>query len=242
MRVRVRVLNIRPLSIITAAALATTATLSLSASSAHAASPIITDGDFLESNWSFQAHPYGEFGGSGAAERLADIGNPGFARRIYNNYGPSFSGSYNASFHTALTYNPSVGGPLTDLSFSIDSRYYDSLNALGFVIKQGEYTWGVGYFINGAAWETFTLTPVASDYFAYPFAPLVNTQPLTPDFSATGSPITFGFYTGNGSAGGLGETRSGLFDNFTVSFVPAPSAAAALVGAAALTQRRRRVR
>lgn len=200
---------------------------------------VVSDGDFAPADWSFTPYPYGTFGGGGSASQDLVNGNPGSARRVMNDYGPSNSGSYNASFYEAMSYNPSVGGPLTDLSFSIDSRYADDLNALGFVVRQNSSAWGIGYWINTSSWATYAITPVASDFFLNPFDIPTPGQPTLPDFSATGSPITFGFYTGNGSAGGFGGTRTGLFDNFQVSFVPTPGAAA-ILGIAGLTAARRR--
>lgn len=208
--------------------------------SAHAA-VVIADGEFVPANWSFAPYPYGVSGGGGGAFQGLANGNPGAARHVANDYGPSFSGSYNANFYEAMSYNPAIGGPLTDLSFSIDSRYIDGLNALGFAVRQNGYVWGIGYWTNTSDWQTYSLTPVASDYFLNPFNTLTPGQPALPDLSASGAPIAFGFYTGNGSAGGWGETRHGLFDNFSVSFVPAPSAAAVFaLGFTAVCRRRNR--
>lgn len=227
--------SIRCVVVLAPALFAATAALSARAA------VVITDGEFVPANWSFAAYPYGANGGGGSAFQELVNGNPGAARQVANDYGPSNSGSYNANFYEALSYNPVIGGPLTDLSFSIDSRFIDGLNALGFAVRQNGSVWGIGYWTNTSSWQTYSITPVASDYFLNPFNIPTPGQPALPDFSATGAPITFGFYTGNGSAGGPGETRHGLFDNFAVSFVPAPSAAAALaLGFTAVRRRRNR--
>jgi hypothetical protein len=200
------------------------------ASTAHAG---IVDSTFNTADWSLTSYEYGPFGGGAEAAQVVS-GNPEFARRVSNSCGPNTSGSTNVSLYTAFAYIPAISGPLTELSFSIDSAYIDGLSAYGFVVQQGSGVWGVGYALTGPSWVTWTLSPVDADVF--PIAPGTTGMP---DFSAAGGPIRFGFYSANSSTG-FGYTHTSLFDNFAVNFVPAPSAMmmAGLAGLAAARRRR----
>lgn len=210
-------------------------------SAAHAAIVII-DGTFADSDWTLVSRPYGTGGGSGSAMQVLSggAGNNGEARQTTNAAGPdSFSGAYNASIYTAFTYDPAAGGPLTGLSISIDARYTTGSSALGAVVEQNGLIWMAGYAINTPVWQTYTFTPGAGDWFL--IDPSGSVSGPGPDFSAAGSPMRFGFYTGNGTGlTGIPYANSGLNDNFVVSFIPAPGAAAVLGLGRLLAARRRR--
>jgi uncharacterized protein (TIGR03382 family) len=196
-----------------------------------------SDGTFNTGDWSQTSFQYGPNGGSGSPSQVLSGGNPGAARYITNSCGSFFSGALNAQYYEAFSYNPAVDGPLSALTFSIDSRFEDGLQAVSFVVRQGGSTWQAGYFLNTSQWATYSMSPAANDWFAMTGA---SVPTPAPDFSASGAPITFGFWTGNGTAGGFGYSRSGWFDNFTVSFIPTPGAtSAALLGVALLGRRRR---
>ena len=62
-----------------------------------------------------------------------------------------------------------------------------------------------------------------------------------PDFSASGSPIEFGYYTSNGTGFGTGHTDSGI-DNYSASIVPEPSSTALILFGTVLCFRRRLLR
>lgn len=206
--------------------------LFLAASGASAS--IIDVQTFGASDWYQTTFQFGPFGGSGESGPSTQ-GQTGDGWYIRNSCGPSYSGAWNLCTYNAFTYDPSVGGPLTDLSFSIDSRYEDYLQAIGFVVEQGGNFWVVGYWINTPSWTTYTLAnPANTD-----FAPLSTSQPPLPDFSASGAPIHFGFGSANSSAGGWGYTTLGYYDNFSVNFVPAPGAMAILALAGVASRRRR---
>lgn len=205
------------------------------------ASVIVSDGTFLDSNWTMVSRAYGPNGGGGSGVRVltGGAGDNGAARLTSNSVGANNSGSYNASIYTAFTYNPSVSGPLTNLSISIDARYVSGLSAVGAVVEQGGLVWFAGYTINTPNWQTYAFAPVAGDWFV--MNPSGGELGPGPDFSSTGAPMRFGFYTANGSGpGGNPYTNQGFNDNFVVSFVPTPGAAVVLGLGGLMAMRRRR--
>jgi hypothetical protein len=210
-------------------------------SSAQAmANLVIYDGTFLDSNWTMIVRPYGPNGGTGSGSQVlvGGAGDNGPARETTNHAGANLSGSYNASIYTAFTYNPAVGGPLTDLSISFDSRYVTGLSAIGIAVEQAGLVWMSGGAINTPNWQTYTFTPGPGSWFL--INPSGGVAGPGPDFSAAGAPMRFGYYTGNGTgAGSFPYAHTGLTDNFTVRFVPAPGALALLgVGGLIMTRQR----
>ncbi|MGQ0628040.1 MAG: hypothetical protein ACT4PL_08075 [Phycisphaerales bacterium] len=198
------------------------------------AAVMVSDGTFADANWTCIPNPYGIGGGTGSGAQTAS-GREGTGRLTSNSANPTFSGSYNVHLFTTFVYDPASAGPLTELAFTIDSRFLNGLSAIGFAIEQGGTLWYTGYELNTSSWATYTHVPAPADFFNLPFG-----APATlPDFSASGAPIRFGFYSANGTGGGAGYTNSSVFDNFAVSFVPAPSAVA-LGGAGLLLALRRR--
>ncbi len=203
---------------------------------------VISDGQFNNADWTLIARPYGPGGGSGSGMQVltGGAGDNGAARRTANVAGPNGSGSYNASIYTAYTYNPAGAGALTGLNVTFDARFLTGLSAIGPAVEQGGLMWFAGSTINTATWQTYSFTPTAVDW--YLINPSGGVVGAGPDFSAAGAPMRFGYFTGNGtSAGGFAYENLGQVDNFRVSFVPTPGAAAVmgLLGVAGAVRRRR---
>lgn len=196
---------------------------------------LVTDSAMTLSNWSLTVFQFGPNGGTGNVTQSAS-GLPGSAMQVNNSCGSNFSGSWNLLVYSPFTYTPANAGAITNLSFSIDSRFIDRLQALSFIIEQGSHVWRVAYWTNTSSWTTYSITNVTSASIT----PLSTGAPLLPDLSAAGAPLRFGFASANSSAGGFGYTTSGLYDNFRVEFVPAPGVAAMFGAMGVLASRRRR--
>jgi hypothetical protein len=196
------------------------------ASAVHADTVTIFDGTFNDSDWALSVNQYGTGGGSGAASQVLSggFGDNGAARMTANTANPTYSGAYNASLYTAL-------------NISFDARYIDGLSAIGAVVRQNGVDWFWGYEINTPDWQHWSFTPTDTGWVRFENSAGVGGP--GPDFSANGGALTFGFYSANGTAGGWYYTNTGLYDNFTVTFVPAPGA---VLGLAMLPMIRRRRR
>lgn len=214
---------------------AATAALSVFCASLASATVVtISDADFAPADWNHTTVQFGPFGGAGSAGQTAS-GRTGTGWRISNVANPGGSGAWNASVYQPFTYNPAFA-PITDLALSIDTRFVDTLQAVSFILQQGGHLWRIGYYLNTQSWTTFALTnPQPSD-----FAPLTNGAPALPDLTTTGAPVKFGIAAGNSGTVGSYSTQ-GFYDNFSVTFVPAPGtiALAACAIAAARVRRRR---
>jgi hypothetical protein len=194
----------------------------------------ISDTVFNDSDWFVHESYFYTPGSSSVASQAVGSGFTGNARVVQNMISPG-GGIYSINIYSAYTWNASAA--ITDLTMSIEARSVSSLQAFGFAIEQGGKYWLGGYQLTTPSYAVYTLSLTAAD-FVPPFGIDPASQPVAPDFSGAGAPIRFGFYTGNSSTGTPYSTIASYSD-FTVSFVPAPSAAGALA-LAALGARRRR--
>jgi hypothetical protein len=145
--------------------------------------------------------------------------------------GGSTGGAYQQGTHTLLTgidvahlsnlvasggvYDPSVAGPLTSLSYSYDFAVFSGSSTgdqvgVGFLVKQGDDYYLTGYHAVGQnGWNIGTLQTAGS------FTHIFGTGPSSPNFSAGGAPLQFGYFTAN-SSGGTRESLVWGIDNFQV--------------------------
>lgn len=144
--------------------------------------------------------------------------------------------------NTGFVIDPGVT-PILSVDFSIDTKAFSAFGqgmAYGLAAEQNGIAFEAASQITGSApgafsWNSFSVTGLVAASFSTEAG-----GPQTLDFSATGSPITFGFRTAN--SGGTGITVG--YDNLRIvaHVVPSPPAAMTLVGVGALTTSRRRRR
>lgn len=195
---------------------------------------LISDTTFNNADWFLHESTFLNPGSTSSAEQSSGNGFTGNARLVSNTIS-SGGGIYSVNIYSAYSWTGSEA--ITDLTMSIQAFGINSLQAYGFAIEQGGKYWLAGYALTNPYYAPYTLSLTAAD-FSTPYGVDPSSQPTNPDFSGSGAPIRFGFYTGNSSTGTPYVTGA-LYSDFTVSFVPAPSAAA-LLGLAAFGARRRR--
>lgn len=230
-------------------AIASAATLAAAAAPARAV-VVISDGVFAPADWTHSILVSTPSATLGPMTQMLTGGNPNEyqqGRHVTN--GP-FASIYDGHYFVGGgTYNPGTQGAITSLDVSDD--YIDlaggSGTQNGMAIKQGSREFI--YFVNSsgpfATWTPHGVTGVTGTP-----GPSWNevtggvvTALSAPDFSASGQPMTFGYYTFNWSLPqGFLIDRSWGIDNFSVRInnVPAPDVLALLpfVGLAALRRRR----
>lgn len=207
--------------------------------SAHAT--VISDGDFVDSNWSAQVFTR-DNGGTLAAAQNSTWGNPGSSREVIQtvDMGPSLVAG--AHIYTASTYTITSG--ITDLRMSFDFMHSNDAVFYGFIVLQGgNYYIGASSSRAESQWSTYS----SGNLLASSFLQLQTSGNLTntnnPDFSASGSPLQFGIFTANSQSGGGGwYSRTIWLDNFEVEVtegVPEPATMLAMgMGAAVLLRKR----
>ncbi len=174
----------------------------------------LADGDFAESDWLVLT----ESGGSSfliAAGTEAAGGNPGAYRDLLMSLGSSPGDAIVAGqLYLPFTWDPDADGPLETLAFACDFAAFDgNPTRLGALVEQD----GVLYAATLATeagdtdWASFS----AGELRQADFAPLLPFQSGEPDFSLAGSPLRFGFATGQYAinAGGATSLHHGV-DNW----------------------------
>jgi hypothetical protein len=211
-----------------------------------------SDGTFADADWS-SAKIADTTAGSAAtftAGQIATGGNPDAYRQTFHSY----CTGYMAVAHVRIgaVYDPGVNGPITGIDASYDLRHFlpPSGQAVSYkvlLLQDGNYYGslpGSPTFLD--SWLPFTETGLlASDFHL-----VSGSGPATPNFGASGAPITVGYVTSNTSTGGCLTRTSGI-DNWSVtvhSLTPVPALPAwagaalalVLVAAGAFWIRRRR--
>jgi len=216
---------------------------------------IFSDNTFEVADWtavkSFDNTP-GQAGTFNTQQVVAG-GNPGKYRSvqlIFSGTGVSSTGM--AVLHTRASdvYDPAAGAIAT-IDFSIDGIVFDNPTP-GFavsielrIVQNGiEFQTGslAGFQVLQFDWTNFSVTGLTeADFF--------TSSPATPDFSASGAPIQFGFVTGATTrTSGITVIRTGGFDNWSVTIntmdggaIPEPTCVLlTLLGVVALAPWRRK--
>jgi hypothetical protein len=179
---------------------------------------VILDTDFLDADWLVT----GAFnnGASETHERRATGGNPGAYRHMEHTI-PAMASLSVTHEYAAAHYDPSAEGAISGIDYSadrieIDPPFAGAAIGARFAVFQD----GVRYLANAVT--TFTNT----DWELHELACLkpadfVAVNDRLPDFSSSGSPLTFGFVRSNtnNNATGVLLTQSGV-DNFRVVVYP----------------------
>lgn len=176
--------------------------------------------EFADTQWTASIL-VGSAGGQ-TASQVANGGNTGSIPDAFRSVRTNTNGLV-VTFHSAAnnTYDPSLGA-ITSLDFSLDFRNITLLGD-GQLVQLAIEQAGVHYLgpglttvSGGINWTTFDSIQVTSDDFT-----LADFTPGTPDFTSSGTPITFGFSTANNG----GNTIEVGYDNWTVNVaaVPEPS-------------------
>ena len=192
------------------------------------------DGDFVGGNWSFETPT--SLGASASASRMSSGGNPGAYLQISLSMAAGDGSSVLWGFNSSAIYDPSTL-PIDTVGYREDLLQGGSPQAAGAALLQGglryyRYLWTT----DASAWTTRIATPDAGAT-GYHLDGSQNNgiNPLNPDFSELGAPITFGFFR-NISGTALSDfTTTSRLDNWTTTVTPVPEPSIAhLVAAAAI--------
>lgn len=172
----------------------------LSFNTADATLTFVQDGDFQD----WQSLVLGS--GSGDVTRVSTGGNPGaYLVMGSSNHSTNDICVWVLAYKPDFVWDPASDGPICTVEMAIDEKAISSFgegqNVKLLVVQDGRYygatlhPWFTGGGID-TTWETLHIGPAtASNFFEATEACWDTTS--TPDFSATGAPIQFGFMVGN---------------------------------------------
>lgn len=205
----------------------------------------IDDATFAAADWSFQIVSQGGVS-SYTAGQVATGGNPGSYQFIRCNF-TATAWLHVFAAYTANSYTPSVLGAIDSIDYSEDRRNFPEVAAFrdvndSFALTQGGKLY-VHAFSNIATATTFWENQTATGLQAADFDEW-GAATGSPDFSASGGPIQFGYLRGSSTNNPSGDrhTESGT-DNWSVtihySAIPEPAVAGLLSVSLMLLVRRR---
>jgi hypothetical protein len=213
-----------------------------------------SDGTFNNADWQVSMLFQSYNGGSVTGTQVASGGNPGPYRSIDTSVNPIGSNPYSnvLGFNQWLpdTYNPAALGAISGIDFSIDFLNINTFgNGQGFelALSQNGSLYGLLPHNTGTSggWQHFALSAVtANDFYQIRSVPPIYMFDGAhhPDFSATGAPISFGFYAATATTD-VPFTLTAGYDNWSVTAHSRPEPStfvlAGLGGLAFLAWRRR---
>jgi hypothetical protein len=195
-----------------------------------------SDGEFEEANWDIELFNF-HSGGTASASQVASGGNPGAYFRVDHMTNAATDPDDNAAiyaFHglTSAAVDPGVEGAVTSVDYSWDVRAIESASGsggfFGPALRQGDR-----YYVSAGNLEL-----VGTDQDWRPVERLGMTEASfgriqdvlevdpadDPDFSASGEPIVFGFFSAiAGAMGGSEISLSHGYDNWEVVVQACPA-------------------
>ncbi|RMF94797.1 MAG: PEP-CTERM sorting domain-containing protein [Candidatus Schekmanbacteria bacterium] len=180
---------------------------------------VFYDSTFNDSDWSLTIQTKAG-GGTVTAMQVATGGNPGEFREIINsvNYGPG-SSVFGYHIRNGADYDPSTEGAIGSIDYSEDSIMFTGFGdgeATGPALFQnGKYYYSAQLYSNQSVWTHQSLLSLGEQDFH-----TLYDNNDHPDFSATGSIISFGFFRANTTTFGSYTIDAGI-DNWTLKINPA---------------------
>lgn len=160
------------------------------------------------------------------AAQIGFGGNPGPHRRVTHNFQFDYAeeGAFMvAHLHQDAIYDPQTQGAITSIDYSYDLRNPQTgmHHAIGFsplLLQGGAYYKALDDNASNFSWTGYGRTGLAATRFTR----IAGSGPVRPNFSASGSPIQFGYVTSNVSAGDFGdggalENLQGDIDNWMIT-------------------------
>lgn len=203
------------------------ALIALGVSTPARATAGFSDGDFFN-DWYYATFTAGT-GGSALHYVSGPDGNPGYYLVIQTSLPGQCGAVYEIALKSSATYDPSASGALESFDYSEDTKMIDGIGggqATGPAIYQnGHYYvypgWATGL---DQDWHHMSRSGLTSgDFIEILGGPCPSyTDPFShPDFSDSGSEMTFGFYRGNSQIDGYGAyTITAAIDNWRVHLGP----------------------
>jgi lysophospholipase L1-like esterase len=203
------------------------AAIALGTSTRANATAGFSDGDF-SSDWSYSQVSAGT-GGSAATYVQGPDGNPGAYLVVQTSLPGQCGAIFAFAFKTTATYDPSASGALASFDYSEDAKLIDGFGggqATGPAIYQDGHTyilpgWPTGTDENWHHMARGGLTE--GDFIEVLGGPCPSyTNPFShPDFSESGSAMTFGFFRANSQIDGYGAySITAAIDNWKITLGP----------------------
>lgn len=181
-----------------------------------------SDDTFNDADWEIFAEIFidNDLLGSGTVDafQVEEGGHPGAFRQIQQTLTTADDSATILGFHrnANAVYTPSTQGAIGTIDFSVDAITFSdgSPLAVGPALMQNGGIYFSGATNTDRAWNTVSFSGLTVEFFS-------NLDFFTPNFSETGSAITFGFvFSSSGFADLANVEFSGGVDNWSVTVTP----------------------
>jgi hypothetical protein len=160
------------------------------------------------------------------AGQVTDGGDPGPYRRVTHVW-TGLGGFMVGHLQVGAGYNPSVDGAISGVDYSFNLTNFVDTGGLSvrywLLLYQNDSYYvsgGDNVFIDDPLWKFFGQDDPQTQHdnlTASCFSIVVGSGPPHPDFSAGGTPILFGYASGNGVADNSTERTESGIDNWSVT-------------------------
>ena len=182
---------------------------------------IYSDGDFGSGNWSFQTST--SLGSAASASRIASGGNPGANLQVTLSMVAGNGYSVLWGFNSSALYDP-ASGAIETVGYAEDLLQVGSPQAAGAALLQNglryyRYAWTT----DSPVWTNRIATPdVGASGYLLDDSQNNGVNPINPNFSILGTPITFGFFRNISGTALTDFTSTSRLDNWTTTVTPVP--------------------
>lgn len=182
---------------------------------------VFSDGDFGGGNWSFQTST--SLGASASASRISSAGNPGAYLEVSLSMAAGDGYSVLWGFNSSAVYDPATSA-IESVGYSEDLLQGGSPQAAGAALLQNglryyRYAWTT----DPSVWTTRIATPdVGASGYLLDDSQDNGSNPLNPNFSILGAPITFGFFRNISGTALTSFTTTSRLDDWTTTVTPVP--------------------
>lgn len=200
---------------------------------------VFSDSEFASGDWFYEVGAWG--GGAGFSTQELSGGNPGAYRLINLSMTAGTGGAGLYAFKSTAVHDPSTQGAIASVAFSEDLRMVvgsvPGMSSGSMLLQNGLRYYRWCWETDSVSWTNRTAHPTGSHDYLLDGLQDNGSNPIRPDFSANGAPITFGYFRNIQGVAGTNFFMTSGIDNWTTTVVtvPEPSAwqliaAAALVG------------
>jgi hypothetical protein len=205
-------------------ALAVMAAACSSAIAENSLQTVFSDTEFHTADWFYEIGAWG--GGSGFSTQELTGGNPGAYSLINLSMTAGEGGVGLHAFKYSAVYNPATQGAIVSVAFSEDLRLVSGsvpgMSSGSVLLQNGLRYYRWCWETDSVSWTTRTASGVGSESYHIDGLQNDGINPLHPDFSTNGSPITFGYFRNIQGIAGTNFFMTSGVDNWTTTVVSVP--------------------
>jgi hypothetical protein len=200
---------------------------SISTNADNSLQTVFSDSEFNSADWFYEIGALG--GGAGFSTQELSGGNPGAYRLINLSMTAGTGGVGLHAFKSSAVYDPSIQGAIASVAFSEDLRMVSGsvpgMSSGSVLLQNGLRYYRWCWETDSVSWTTRIAEGTGAPNYLLDGLQDNGTNPLRPDFSENGAPITFGYFRNIQGIAGTDFFMTSGIDNWTTTVVAVPEPA-----------------